>query len=153
MAAPEHSQAGRQGLELRGSWQCRSPPEQGGGVRICGARGSVGALLSREAESGAVGHVVVCLAPYLKLRHVCGGTRCAEYRQCDLFRINLSYFCWHSSLMLRAASQLNIKNRVTLSHSSLYLFIHPIIPLYISSSIQSNVALKTLKIIKVINYY
>jgi hypothetical protein len=153
MAAPEHSQAGRQGLELRGSWQCRSPPEQGGGVRICGARDSVGALLSREAESGAVGHVVVCLAPYLKLRHVCGGTRCAEYRQCDLFRINLSYFCWHSSLMLRAASQLNIKNRVTLSHSSLYLFIHPIIPLYISSSIQSNVALKTLKIIKVINYY
>jgi hypothetical protein len=39
------------------TWQRWSPPEQGGGVRSRMARDSAGALLSREAGSGAVRHV------------------------------------------------------------------------------------------------
>jgi hypothetical protein len=39
------------------TWQCRSPHEQGGGMRCRGTHGSVGALPSREAGSGAVGHM------------------------------------------------------------------------------------------------
>jgi hypothetical protein len=40
-------------------WQCQSPPQPGGEVQSRRARGSVGAHLSREVSSGAVGHVVV----------------------------------------------------------------------------------------------
>jgi hypothetical protein len=58
VAAPESSLVGRQGPEPWDTWQHRSPPEQGGGVRYHGTRGSVGALPSREAGSGAMRHVV-----------------------------------------------------------------------------------------------
>jgi hypothetical protein len=57
VATPDPSRAGRQGPELRGTWLHRSPPEQGGGVRSRGARGSTGTLPSREAGSGVAGHV------------------------------------------------------------------------------------------------
>jgi hypothetical protein len=53
VALPEPSQVGRWGSELRDTWQCRSPPEQGGGVRSCDARGNTGALPSQEAGSRA----------------------------------------------------------------------------------------------------
>jgi hypothetical protein len=52
----EPFQAGRQGSEPWGTWQHRSPLEQGGGVRSYVTHGSIGALLSREAGSEAVGH-------------------------------------------------------------------------------------------------
>jgi hypothetical protein len=45
--------------EPRGTWQRWSPPEQGGGVWCRGTHSSVGALPSREAGSGAAGHVAV----------------------------------------------------------------------------------------------
>jgi hypothetical protein len=57
VAAPEPSRVGRQGPEPCDTWQHRSPPEQGGRVPSRGTRDSVGALPSREAGSGAVGHV------------------------------------------------------------------------------------------------
>jgi hypothetical protein len=58
VAAPDPSRAGMQGPEPRGTWPRRSPPEQGGMVQSHGARGSAGALMSREAGSGATGHMV-----------------------------------------------------------------------------------------------
>jgi hypothetical protein len=57
VTASEPSRVGRQGPKPRGTWQRRSSPEQGGRVRSCGARGSVGALPSKEAGSSAAGHV------------------------------------------------------------------------------------------------
>jgi hypothetical protein len=53
----EPFQAGRQGSEPWGTWQHRSPLEQGGGVRSYVTHGSIGALLSWEAGSGAMGHM------------------------------------------------------------------------------------------------
>jgi hypothetical protein len=43
------------------TWRHRSPPEHGGRIQSRGTRGSVGALPSREAESGIVGHVAIRL--------------------------------------------------------------------------------------------
>jgi hypothetical protein len=76
VAAPDPSHAGRWDSEPQGTWQRRSPPEQGGGgldlwgtcqhrsppdqgggVRCYGTHDSARALLSREARSGAVGHM------------------------------------------------------------------------------------------------
>jgi hypothetical protein len=54
MAAPELSS---QGVEAGATWQCRSPPQQGGVVRSHGTRGSAGAHLGREARSEAEEHV------------------------------------------------------------------------------------------------
>jgi hypothetical protein len=45
VVAPEPSLAGRQGPELRGTWQHRSPSLLGGGVRGRGVHGSSGAHL------------------------------------------------------------------------------------------------------------
>jgi hypothetical protein len=59
MAAPEPSRAGRQGLEPCDTWQHRSPPKQGGGIRSRVTCGSTEALSSREAGSRAMGHVAV----------------------------------------------------------------------------------------------
>jgi hypothetical protein len=59
VAAPEPSRAGRRSPKLCDTWQHQSPPEQGGGVWSRVTRGSIGALLSREAGSGAAGHVAV----------------------------------------------------------------------------------------------
>jgi hypothetical protein len=102
VAAPEPTSSGRRGTELRDTWQCRSSPQQGDEVRGCGARGSAGAHLSREARSGATGHVAAPeptsagrrgpelqgtwqrvdarLTPCLDLKLVCGGTRSIGYR-------------------------------------------------------------------------
>jgi hypothetical protein len=79
VAASEPSQAGRQDPEPRDPWQCRSTPEQGGRIQSRGIRDNIRALPSREAGSGAVGHVAVCL-PCLGLKPVCGGTWSARYR-------------------------------------------------------------------------
>jgi hypothetical protein len=57
MAAPEPTSAERRGPEPRDTWQRRSPPQRGGEVRSHETHGSVGAHLSREARSGAIGHV------------------------------------------------------------------------------------------------
>jgi hypothetical protein len=59
VAAPEPSQAGRQSLVLWDTWQCRSPPEQGGRIQSRGKHDSVGAHLSREAGSEAIGHMAM----------------------------------------------------------------------------------------------
>jgi hypothetical protein len=66
-----------QGGKIRScrTWQCQSPSEQGGRIRCHGTHGSAGTLLSREA-----GHVAVHLAPCLRLKAVCGGTRSAGYQ-------------------------------------------------------------------------
>jgi hypothetical protein len=58
-------------------WTC----VEGGGVQSRVARGSVRALPSREAESGATGHMAVCLAPCLRLKPICRSTRSSGYRQ------------------------------------------------------------------------
>jgi hypothetical protein len=55
---PPSPPRGRQGLEPWGTWQHRSPPEQGGEVRSLVTHGTTGALPSREARSGALRHVV-----------------------------------------------------------------------------------------------
>jgi hypothetical protein len=57
VAAPEPSSAGRPGPGLWDTWRRRSLPQQGGRVRGRRTRGRAGAFLSREAASGAVGHV------------------------------------------------------------------------------------------------
>jgi hypothetical protein len=62
MASLELTLAERRGPEPLDTWQCWRPPQQRGGVWSRRARGSVGAHLSREAGSGAVGHVVACYA-------------------------------------------------------------------------------------------
>jgi hypothetical protein len=84
-------------------WQHRSSPRQGGKVQSRGTRGSAGAHLSKEARSGAAGHMVapeptsvgrcglklqltwqrvdVHLAPCLDIELICGGTRSSGYRQ------------------------------------------------------------------------
>jgi hypothetical protein len=59
LAASKPSRVGRWGPEPQGTWQCRSPPEQGGGVRSRGARGSTEAFPNKEVGSGAVGHMAV----------------------------------------------------------------------------------------------
>jgi hypothetical protein len=59
VAAPEPSRARRQDSEPWDTWQRQIPHEQGGGIRSSRTRGSAGALSSRDARSGAVGHVVV----------------------------------------------------------------------------------------------
>jgi hypothetical protein len=56
VATPEPSQAGTRDTEPRGTWQRRSPPEQRG-VWSRGTRGNARSLSSREAGSGAAGHV------------------------------------------------------------------------------------------------
>jgi hypothetical protein len=83
-------------------WQHWSSPHQGGKIWSRGTRGSTRAHLSKEARSGAAGHVVApeptsigrCglklqlswlrvdarYAPCLDLEFVCGGTRCSGYR-------------------------------------------------------------------------
>jgi hypothetical protein len=58
IAALEPSLVGRWGPELWYMRQRRSPPWLGGEVQSHGTHGSVGALLIREARSGAMGHVV-----------------------------------------------------------------------------------------------
>jgi hypothetical protein len=55
----EPSQAEMQGSVPWDTWQRRSPLEKGGRIQSHGIRGSTGALSSREAGSGAVGHMVV----------------------------------------------------------------------------------------------
>jgi hypothetical protein len=80
VATPEPSRAERQDPKPRGTWQRRSPPEQGGMIRSRGTRGNAGSLPSREARSGDVGHVAVRL-PCFRLKPVCGGTWSAGYRQ------------------------------------------------------------------------
>jgi hypothetical protein len=57
VAAPELTSARKQGPELRDTWQRRSSPQQGGEVRGYRTRGNVGAHISKEARSGAAGHV------------------------------------------------------------------------------------------------
>jgi hypothetical protein len=47
----------RQGPELMDMWQRRSSPQQGGEIQGRETRDSAGAHLSKEARSGAVGHV------------------------------------------------------------------------------------------------
>jgi hypothetical protein len=58
VAALEPTSTGRRGPEQRDTWQRWSSPQQGGEVWGRGTRGSIGAHLSREARSGAVGHMV-----------------------------------------------------------------------------------------------
>jgi hypothetical protein len=92
----------RRGPELLDTWRRWSPPQQGGGVHTYWIHGGTGALLNREARSGAAGHMMApetssterrgselqdtrhhvkaCLAPCLELMPVCGGIRCAGYR-------------------------------------------------------------------------
>jgi hypothetical protein len=101
MAAPELLSSSRQGPELRDTWQCRSSPQQVGEVWDHGTHGSTGAHLSKEARSGAAGHVVApeptstgrCglklqlmwshmdtrPAPCLDLELVCRGTQSSGY--------------------------------------------------------------------------
>jgi hypothetical protein len=61
VATLEPSQAGRQGPVQWDTWQRWSPPEQGGRIQSHGTRDNVGALPSREAEFGVVGHVAIRL--------------------------------------------------------------------------------------------
>jgi hypothetical protein len=97
MTAPEPTSAERRGSELRNTWQCRSSTQQGGEARGHVTRGSIGAHLSKEVRSGAVGHVAALdptsagrcgpklhlawqrvdarPAPCLELELVYGGTR------------------------------------------------------------------------------
>jgi hypothetical protein len=81
VAASEPSRAGRQGPKPQDIWQRWSTPEQGGGVRSCGARVSAGALPSKEAGSGAAGHVAVRRAPCLRLEACMRVTRSTGYQQ------------------------------------------------------------------------
>jgi hypothetical protein len=57
VAALKPSRAGRRGPVPWDTWQRRSPYEQGGRIQSRGTHGSTGALLSREAGSGAAGHM------------------------------------------------------------------------------------------------
>jgi hypothetical protein len=59
VAVPEPNSVRRRGLELRGTWQYRSPPQLGGEIRSHRMRGSAGVYLSLEARSRAAGHVAV----------------------------------------------------------------------------------------------
>jgi hypothetical protein len=59
LAALEPSRAGRRSPKPCDTWQHRSPPAQGGGIWSRVTRGSIRALPSREAGSGAAGHVAV----------------------------------------------------------------------------------------------
>jgi hypothetical protein len=83
-------------------WLHQSPPRQEGEARGRGTCGSAGAHLSREARSGATGHVAAPeptsagrrgpelqgtwqrvdarLTPCLDLKLACGGTRSIGYR-------------------------------------------------------------------------
>jgi hypothetical protein len=60
VATPEPSSAVRRGPEPQDTWQHRSPARQRGEVWGCKTHGSTGALLGREARSGAVGHAAAC---------------------------------------------------------------------------------------------
>jgi hypothetical protein len=55
----EPSRAGMQGPVPWDTWQRWSPLEKGGKIQSHGIRGSTGTLSSREAGSGAVGHMAV----------------------------------------------------------------------------------------------
>jgi hypothetical protein len=103
VATPEPTSVGRQGLELRNVWRCRSSTQQVDEARGHGPRGSTGAHLSKEVRSGAMGHVVApeptsagrCGSklqlmwqrvdahptPYLNLELVCGGIQSLGCRQ------------------------------------------------------------------------
>jgi hypothetical protein len=94
--------SGRQSPEPCHTWLHWSSSRQGGKDQSRGTRGSAGAHLSKEARSGAAGHVVApeptftgrCdlkvqltwqrvdarPAPCLDLELVCGGTRSSRYR-------------------------------------------------------------------------
>jgi hypothetical protein len=57
---PDPSPVGRWGLEPQHTWQHRSPPQWGGGVRCCWTHVGTRALLSKEAGSGPEGCMVAC---------------------------------------------------------------------------------------------
>jgi hypothetical protein len=57
VAAPKPTSAGRCGPETLDKWQHQSSLQLGGEAWSHFTRGSVGAHLSREARSGAIGHV------------------------------------------------------------------------------------------------
>jgi hypothetical protein len=59
VAAPELTSARRRGSGPRDTWYHRSSPRQGGEVQSWGTHGSIGAHLSKEARSEAMGHVAV----------------------------------------------------------------------------------------------
>jgi hypothetical protein len=59
VAAPEPTPTGRRGPKTQDTWQHQSPPQPGGEVRSYSTHGSTRTHLSREARSGAIGHVVV----------------------------------------------------------------------------------------------
>jgi hypothetical protein len=57
MAAPELTLSGKQGLELRDTWQHRSSHQQGGEVQGRGTHGGAKAHLCREVWSEAITYV------------------------------------------------------------------------------------------------
>jgi hypothetical protein len=57
VVTPELTSSGRQGPELRDTWQCQSSPQQGGEVRGCVTRGGAEAPLCREVWSEATAYV------------------------------------------------------------------------------------------------
>jgi hypothetical protein len=59
MAAPELTWSGRQGLELRDTWQCWSSPQQGGEVRGRETHGGAEAHLCSQVCSKATTYIAV----------------------------------------------------------------------------------------------
>jgi hypothetical protein len=84
VAVSELTSLGRQGQELRDTWQRRSSPQQGGEVRAAGhvaaseptSVGRCGLKLQRMSQ-----RVDARPAPCLDLELVCGGIRSSGYRQ------------------------------------------------------------------------
>jgi hypothetical protein len=91
MAVPEPTSPRRRGPELRDMWQRQSSPQHRGKIRGRGTCGSVGAHLSMEERSRAMGHMAApeptstgrC-GPKLPLTYQCVDARPAPYLDLEL---------------------------------------------------------------------